>query len=53
MKKYEILWIAGILIAFVGAAGADSESLIPVWIILIGCAVIAAGFVVKKVTALT
>lgn len=53
MKKYEILWIIGILIAFIGAAGADSESLMPIWMVLIGCAAIAAGLVIKRVKALT
>lgn len=53
MRLHKILWAIGIAIAFVGAAGADSESLAPVWIILAGCAVIAAGLVVKRVKALT
>jgi len=53
MRLHKILWAIGITIAFIGAAGADSESLIPVWMILTGCAVIAAGLVIKRVKALT
>jgi len=46
-RIHEIFWAIGILTAFIGAAGADSESWIPTIIILAGCGIAATGFLVR------